>query len=147
MAAEFSSDGSKANAMIDTSVAEAARRPPAILVVEDEILIRVAIVQHLQDCGYHVFGVSNADEAMSVIDRNEVHIDLVFTDVRMPGTMDGWGLAAWMRAHHPEMAVIVASAERWQVADELCRDLPFLQKPYDFDDVASRIAALLRKAA
>ena len=133
--------------MIDTPVADATARPPAILVVEDEVLIRVPIVEHLQDCGYHVFGVSNAAEAITILDRNEVHIDLVFTDVRMPGNMDGWGLAAWVRDHHPEKAVIVTSSDRGQAAHELCLELPFLEKPYDFDDVAVRIAAVTRKAA
>jgi len=133
--------------MIDTPVSGATAHPPAILVVEDEVLIRVPIIEHLQDCGYHVFGVSNAAEAIAVLERNEVHIDLVFTDVRMPGEMDGWGLAAWVREHHPEKAVIVTSAEQGQAAHELCRELPFLQKPYDFDDVAARIAAVTRRAA
>jgi DNA-binding response OmpR family regulator len=138
---------SKAEHMIDTPVAEATARPPAILVVEDEVLIRLPIVEHLLDCGYHVFGVSNAAEAITVLDRNKVHIDLVFTDVRMPGKMDGWGLAAWVREHHPEKGVIVTSAEQRHAAHELCLELPFLQKPYDFDDVAARIAAVTRKAA
>jgi DNA-binding response OmpR family regulator len=133
--------------MIDTPVAQVTARPPAILVVEDEVLIRVAIVEHLQDCGYHVFGVSNADEAIAVLDRNEVYIDLVFTDVQMPGKMDGWELAAWIREHHPNKGVIVTSAHHRQAAHELCQELPFLSKPYDFDDVAARIAALVRKAA
>jgi CheY-like chemotaxis protein len=133
--------------MIDTPLAQATSRPPAILVVEDEVIIRVAIVEHLQDCGYHVFGVSNAAEAIAVLERDEVHIDLVFTDVRMPGNMDGWGLAAWVREHHPEKAVIITSSDQRQVAEKLCLELPFLQKPYDFDDVAARIAAFTRKAA
>jgi CheY-like chemotaxis protein len=133
--------------MIDTPVAEGTARPPAILVVEDEVLIRVRIVEHLQDCGYRVFGVSNAAEAIAILDRNEVQIDLVFTDVRMPGKMSGWGLAAWVREHHPDKAIIVTSADQQQAAGELCLEFPFLQKPYDFDDVAARIAAVVRKAA
>src|ERR1700712_3994498 len=106
--------------MSDTAVTEATGRPPAILVVEDEVLIRGSIVAHLQDCGYHIFGVSNTAEAIAILDRNEVKIDLVFTDVRMPGKMDGWGLAAWVREHRPEKAVTVTSAEQQQAAHELC---------------------------
>ena len=133
--------------MIDTPVAEGTARPAAVLVVEDEVLIRVPIVDHLQDCGYHAFGVSNAAEAITILDRNEVHVDLVFTDVRLPGEMDGWRLAFWVRAHHPEKAVIVTSSDYRQAAHDLCWEFPFLQKPYDYDDVATRIAALIRKAA
>ena len=61
--------------------------------------------------------------------------------------MDGWGLAAWVREHHPEKGVIVASSERQMAAHELCQELPFLHKPYDFDEVVARIASLMRKAA
>lgn len=45
------------------------------------------------------------------------------------------GLAAWVRKHHPEKGVIVASAERQMAAHELCQELPFLHNPYDFDEV------------
>ena len=129
------------------TLSESRGRPPTVLVVEDEVLIRMAIAEHLQECGYRVFEASNADEAMKLLERGEVPINLVFTDVRMPGAMDGWALAAWLREHHAETAVIVTSAERQAAAHELCKELPFLHKPYTFDHVVDRIAVLLRKAA
>jgi DNA-binding response OmpR family regulator len=122
-------------------------RPPSLMVVEDEVLIRMALTDHLQECGYRVFEASSAAEAIQMLENGEVPIDLIFTDVRMPGDMDGWGLAAWAREHQPGTAVIVTSAERQSAAHELCKVLPFLHKPYDFGDVAARISALVRKTA
>jgi DNA-binding response OmpR family regulator len=115
--------------------------------VEDEVLIRMAMAEHLQECGYRVFEASNAAEAIKLLEKGQVHIDLVFTDVRMPGQMDGWGLAAWVRERHPETGIIVTSAERQSAAHELCKALPFLHKPYNFDDVVARISAMIRKSA
>lgn len=123
------------------------KRPPTVLVVDDEVLIRMAIAEHLQECGYRVFEASDATEAMKMLEQGEVPINLVFTDVRMPGEMDGWGLAAWVREHFTETAVIVASAERHQAAHKLCSELPFLHKPYNFDDVVVRISALIQRTA
>jgi DNA-binding response OmpR family regulator len=128
-----------------TSSSESNEKPPAVLIVEDELLIRIAIAEHLQDCGYRVFEASDAAEAVTLLDQGDLPIDLVFTDVRMPGKMDGWGLAAWVREHHAGTAIIVASAERHQAAHQLCQELPFLHKPYNFEHVAARIAALIRK--
>jgi DNA-binding response OmpR family regulator len=60
--------------------------------------------------------------------------------------MNGWGLAKWIRQHHPEVAVIVVSAERTEANHELCRALPFMHKPYDFAAVVERIRALTERA-
>ena len=119
--------------------------PPSILVVEDEILIRMAIADHLQECGYRVFEAGSAADAISLVEQSQIPLHLVFTDVRMPGEMNGWGLAQWIRQYHPEVAVIVASAERSEANHELCRALPFLHKPYDFAAVVERIQALTER--
>ena len=63
-----------------------------ILLVEDDVLVRMAIFQHLEDCGYCVLQAANAQEALAVMARHP-EIDVLFTDVRMPGPMDGLGLA------------------------------------------------------
>jgi CheY-like chemotaxis protein len=134
--------------MTQESIKKARAGPqPAILVVEDEILIRVAIADHLEECGYRVFEAGSAAEAITVIEQSQIPLHVVFTDVRMPGEMNGWGLAKWIRQHHPEVAVIVASAERTEATHELCRALPFLHKPYDFATVVERVQALTESAA
>jgi DNA-binding NtrC family response regulator len=78
-----------------------------ILIVEDEVLVRWAIADYLQDCGFKVLSASSAEEAIDALRQYALEIDIVFSDVRMPGPMDGFGLAAWIRKHRPEVAVIL----------------------------------------
>jgi CheY-like chemotaxis protein len=125
-------------------VASLPDRVPSILVVEDEVLIRLAVVDHLQDRGFRVMGVSNAAEAIEALEAN-LHVDLVFTDVKMPGAMDGIDLARWIRARHPRMPIIFASghAQQQRIGPGL-EDVVYLTKPYDIGSVGDRILALIR---
>ena len=72
-----------------------------ILVVEDEILIRRAVAEYLRISGYLVVEAANAAEAISVL-AAEVPIDVVFSDIHVPGTMNGLGLARWVLHHCPD---------------------------------------------
>ena len=116
---------------------------PVVLVVEDEVLIRLAIADHLVECGYRVLEAGTAREALDVL-ATPVRIDVVLTDVMMPGPTDGFGLARWIRANRPEIQVIVASGVEAQTAaaNEIC-DRPDLLKPYDFREVSRRVETLL----
>ena len=66
-----------------------------ILVVEDDVLVRIPIAQYLRDCGYKVIEAVSADEAMTVLLHREIVVDVVFSDIEMPGSVDGFGLAKW----------------------------------------------------
>jgi CheY-like chemotaxis protein len=115
-----------------------------VLVVEDEILIRLAIADFLRDCGFRVLETNTADEAVQVLRTSEpVHV--VFTDVQMPGTLDGFGLARWIRTERPDVEVILTSgvARAVGAAGELCRDGALMSKPYDPQEVERRIRQLL----
>jgi CheY-like chemotaxis protein len=103
-----------------------------ILVVEDEVLVRMAISQYLRECGYRVIEAVSADEALQVL-RSEISIDLVFSDVEMPGSMDGFGLVQWIRKNKEELEIILAgSPERAaKTAGELCESGPTMAKPYE----------------
>ena len=111
-----------------------------ILVVEDEVLIRLPLAEYLRDCGYRVFEASNVAEAKAVLDA-DTPVDLVFSDVRMPGQMDGIGLAKWVRENRSDLPVFLASGDigKTNIARELCAEEPFFAKPYDLDAVANRI--------
>ena len=74
-----------------------------VLVVEDEVLIRVVIADYLRECGYRVYEAVNASEALAMLQAPEVSVDIVFSDVEMPGDMDGLGLARWVRANKPSV--------------------------------------------
>ncbi len=79
-----------------------------VLVVEDEIFVREPIAEYLRECGYQVLEAADAREAILLID-SVGSVDVVFSDVRMPGDMDGIALAQWLRTHHPEVSVLLTS--------------------------------------
>jgi DNA-binding NtrC family response regulator len=114
-----------------------------ILFVEDEALIRIAVSEYLRECGYRVLEAGRATEAMDLIKAHVV--DLVFTDVDMPGDMDGFGLAQWIRERDPDLAIIITSgvSSIARRATELCSESPFLNKPYAPDQLAACIGSLL----
>jgi DNA-binding NtrC family response regulator len=115
-----------------------------ILIVEDEVLVRMPIAQYLRDCGYKVIEASNADEAMQVLLHQETSVDIVFSDIEMPGTVDGFGLANWIRAHRPGLDVLLAGTVPRAVksAKDLCEQGP-VPKPYEAQVVHNRIRRLL----
>jgi CheY-like chemotaxis protein len=123
-------------------------RTPTILVVEDEALLRVTLSHFLQECGFNVLEAGNADEAVQILDQGGIAIDLVLSDVRMPGSMDGFGLASWIRKNRPGLPVFLASGDEKKVvaAKELCAGEPFFAKPYDLDLLVTRIRKILGKA-
>src|SRR4051812_45793079 len=81
---------------------------PVILVVEDELLIRMALAEFLEDSGFHVVEAGSAAEAIAIVESNP-RIALVFSDVVMPGGMDGFGLAGWLDANRPGLPVMMTS--------------------------------------
>jgi DNA-binding NtrC family response regulator len=121
-----------------------------ILVVEDDVLIRMPIAQYLRDCGYTVIEAVSADEAMAVLLHREIVIEIVFTDIEMPGTVDGFGLARWIRERLPGTDVILAGTVSRSVdaARTLCEQTT-VPKPYDAQTVHDHIRRMLaaRRAA
>ncbi len=116
-----------------------------VLVVEDDVLIRMVIADYLRDCGYHVIEAKNADEAITILEKGDVEIDAVFSDVQMPGSMDGFALAQWVRKNHPGLDVVLTSgvARKAKDASDLCEETPFFDKPYNLADVEARLRALI----
>jgi CheY-like chemotaxis protein len=117
-----------------------------ILVVEDEVLIRLPLAEYLRECGYRVFEASSVNEAKAVLDA-DTPVDLVFSDVNMPRNENGFVLAIWIRQHHPNTAIMLTSgiANAAEKAGDLCTDGPLLTKPYTHDVVLQRIQNLLRQ--
>ncbi|WP_432254392.1 response regulator [Limimaricola sp. AA108-03] len=81
---------------------------PAVLVVEDEPLIRMEAIDMMEEAGFRVFDAGSADEAVALMERHE-EIGILFTDVDMPGAMNGLGLAAHVRDHWPQVFIVIAS--------------------------------------
>jgi CheY-like chemotaxis protein len=103
---------------------------PVILVVEDELLIRLMAVAIVEGAGFEALSAATADEALSIL---EVRADvrLVFTDVHMPGSMDGLKLAHAVRDRWPPVELIVTSGHRHVRADDLPDRGRFFAKPYN----------------
>jgi len=129
---------------------EKSEKQETILVVEDEILVRMIIAQYLRDCGYRVIEAVSADEAIIVLSRSETPVDIVFSDIDMPGSMDGFGLSKWIRGNRPDIDVVLTGTVPRAVnaAHELCENGP-LPKPYESQAVLNHIRRLLatRKSA
>ena len=106
-----------------------------ILVVEDEPLVRMDIADHLEDMGFEVLTAANADAAIEMLDLHR-QIQVMFTDVDMPGSMDGLKLAAAVRDRWPPVRIIVTSGHRNVTLADLPLDSRFFGKPYDATAIA-----------
>jgi CheY-like chemotaxis protein len=109
----------------------------------------MVISEYLRDCGYKVIEAANADEAILVLQHKELTIDVVFTDIEMPGSMNGFGLGQWIRANRQGLDVIVVGnpVRAADAAAELCVSGPTLSKPYEPQVVLARIKRLLAERA
>jgi len=124
------------------------RRVRTVLVVEDEVLIRMAVADYLRDCGYRVMEASNADEAITLL-KTEMAVEVVFSDVNLPGGFNGFALAQWIRKERPGIRVILTSGivKSAREAHELCEEGPLVEKPYDHREVERRIRSLFADRA
>lgn len=110
-----------------------------ILLVEDEALIRILVAEELRDADYEVVEASSADEALELLGSSH-SVDLVISDVRMPGTIDGLGLLEAVKAQSPDLPFIVtsghveASLAIGRGADQ------FLAKPFSMHVVLSAVS-------
>jgi len=116
-------------------------RPNTILVVEDEMLVRLAISDYLRECGFRVQEAANAEEAIQILCGSDEPIDLVFSDIEMPGELDGFGLARWVHANKPQVRVLLTSghAHSAELAADLCESTMLLPKPYQYSSVLDTI--------
>jgi len=112
-----------------------------ILVVEDDIFVRLDIAEVLRIARYRVIEASNADEALSLLDSG-YSIDVLMTDIRMPGSIDGIDLAAKVRSAWPHMKIIFVTSHSPTWPDPTLFDL-FVGKPYDPARFVQRVRQLL----
>ncbi len=92
-----------------------------------------------------VIEVANANEAILILSEPELKVDLVLSNVKMPGSMDGFGLAQWMRKEKPGVPIILAGspAKAADAAGDLCEEGPMLAKPYEPQVLLDRIKRTL----
>ncbi len=110
-----------------------------VLVVEDEVLIRMSIADDLATAGHSVIEAATADEALTVLEAGLV-VDVVFTDVRLPGTLDGLDLMEIVRHRFPGVSVIVTSGHEVLSPERLGDGFAFVPKPYAPENVLDLVA-------
>ena len=120
-----------------------ARKRPVVLLVEDEFLVRMGTRAAVEMAGFDVLEAGDADEAIAILaERNDV--SLIFTDVHMPGSMDGLKLAHFVRDRWPPVK-IVATSGRARIAES---DLPeggrFVPKPYSAAEITTTLRELIQ---
>jgi CheY-like chemotaxis protein len=118
------------------------KRKRVVLVVEDEVLLRYLIADHLREVGFNVLEAANAHDAMTLLESH-LTVDLVFSDVNMPGDMDGQAFANWLRVFSPETPVILTSGAITPVFSSTRRARRFIPKPYDLLEVERQIREML----
>lgn len=114
---------------------------PAILVVEDEPLLRMMAADLIEEAGFIALEAANADEAIEILEsRNDIRI--VFSDIDMPGSMDGLLLAAAIRDRWPPIAVILTSGHVHVSEVALPNGGLFFSKPYDHQKLVTTFQTL-----
>lgn len=116
------------------------KTPACILVVEDDVLVRVVIADELRAQGFLVIEAATADQALSYFQAG-VQVDLVLSDIEMPGSMNGLGLIHHLRAQAPNLPTVLTSG-----ASPAAHDADaFVSKPYDMKHMVALIGRLLHK--
>lgn len=120
-----------------------------VLVVEDEVLVRLALTEHLRECGFVVIEAVNGEEAQALILAGATP-DLVISDINMPGAVDGLGLALWLRDQRVDAVLMLTSGmeSSLSAAREACTHVKdFVPKPYSFGALTDRVRLLLANRA
>ncbi len=121
--------------------------PLTVLIVEDEFFVRFTTAEFLREEGFEVLEAENADEALDIL-KSKAAIDLMFTDVRMPGSMDGVALAGLVRNEWPGIHIILTSgyAPELLSARSVAED-KVISKPYRQQAVLAAIRSLFQETA
>jgi DNA-binding NtrC family response regulator len=111
-----------------------------VLIVEDELLIRIVLADTLADAGYDVVEAGNVLEAVAIIGQRK--IDAVITDIDMPGGLNGLDLARMMSFNHANVPVIIASGGRRPQPQDLPGGAVFVPKPYGMAAIAAMVGEM-----
>lgn len=138
------SDAGPGGAVEPSELLQRAAHDHAILVVEDELIVRMLLVEVLEEMGYRVVEAGTADEALSLLAEME-RIDMLVTDVGLPG-MNGRDLAEAVRQQHPGLPVLFATGYAERASDRaafLDRGMEMIAKPFVIDELTAMIARMI----
>ena len=119
---------------------------PNVLIVEDEMMLRMRAVDIVEDAGFHSVEAVNADEAMSILESRS-DISLLFTDIQMPGTMDGLKLAHTVHNRWPGIKIILVSGQLKPSDAERPTDSRFFGKPLSIQQMITELQAMVGEGA
>ena len=118
------------------------RLPPVVLVVEDEMLLRMRAVDMVEDAGYVPVEAVDADEALTIL-QSRSDIALLFSDIQMPGSMSGLQLALAVHERWPRIKIILASGQLKLSQSEIPENSRFFGKPLDSVEMIAEIRKML----
>ena len=118
------------------------RGNPVVLVVEDEAMILLDTVDMLENAGVTAIEAANARQALSILE-DQSGVDVVFTDIDMPGDMNGLALAAEIRSRWPAIPVILTSGHMKPELHQLPPETSFFSKPYHQRELLTKISELI----
>ena len=115
-------------------------QPTHVLLVEDHVQLRGILQQTLCSEGFRVTATTSADQAQMILDSGAA-IDILFSDIRMPGSLDGLQLARWVRQHYPAVSIILQTG--FSNADT--GEFQVLRKPFTPDELCARLRAAIQQ--
>ncbi len=116
-----------------------------ILFVEDEFLVRMALIDQLQAAGYEVLEAATAVDAWAALEERP-DIKVIFTDIQMPGDTDGLAFANEVRNRLPNIGILITSGQVTPDPSELPTVSAFLAKPYRYENVERALASVMANA-
>jgi CheY-like chemotaxis protein len=119
--------------------------PAVVLVVEDEMLLRMRAVDMVEDAGYTPVEAMDADEAVAILESRS-DIALLFTDIQMPGSMDGLKLAHAVHKRWPPIKIILVSGQLKLADIEIPANSRFFGKPFEHEVMIAQMQRMIRCA-
>jgi CheY-like chemotaxis protein len=119
--------------------------PAVVLVVEDEMLLRMRAVDMVEDAGYTSVEAVDADQAVAILESRS-DIALLFTDIQMPGSMDGLGLARSVHERWPPIKIIMVSGQLKLASIDIPADSRFFGKPLEAGEMIAEMRSMIGHA-
>jgi CheY-like chemotaxis protein len=119
--------------------------PPVVLIVEDEMLLRMRAVDMVEDAGYTSVEAVDADEAVTILETRS-DIALLFTDIQMPGSMDGLRLAHTVHERWPPIKIILVSGALKLAKSDIPADSRFFGKPFEAKEMIAEMQEMIGHA-
>jgi CheY-like chemotaxis protein len=119
--------------------------PPLAVVVDDEELLRIYAAGLLEEYGFRVLEAEDARTALKILESNK-DVRLLFTDIQMPGGLDGMDLTREVHARWPNVLLVIASGGNKPARAEIPDDGRFIRKPYEAAELFNQVDDLMRKS-